>query len=147
MTQESSPRVTVAVEAGVADVRLNRPEKLNALDPPMFDALVETGARLAAEPSVRAVVLSGEGRGFCSGLDFAAFQAMAGAGPEGGGRGSRVTNRLGDHPEARITNHGQQAVFTWTELPVPVIAAVHGVALGGGLQIALGADLRIVAPD
>jgi enoyl-CoA hydratase/carnithine racemase len=66
------------------------------------------------------------------------------AGSDGG---SRLTSRLGDHPEARITNHGQQAVFTWTELPVPVIAAVHGVALGGGLQIALGADLRIVAPD
>jgi enoyl-CoA hydratase/carnithine racemase len=142
MTQESPPRVTVSIDAGVADVRLNRPEKLNALDPPMFDALVETGARLAADPSVRAVVLSGEGRGFCSGLDFAAFQAMAGS--DGG---SRVTNRLGNHPDGRITNHGQQAVFTWTELPVPVIAAVHGVALGGGLQIALGADLRIVAPD
>src|SRR5438105_4759204 len=141
MTQQS-PRVTVSIEAGVADVRLNRPEKLNALDPPMFDALVETGARLAADPSVRAVVLSGEGRGFCSGLDFAAFEAMAGS--DGG---ARVTNRLGDQPEGRITNHGQQAVFTWTELPVPVIAALHGVALGGGLQIALGADLRIVAPD
>jgi enoyl-CoA hydratase/carnithine racemase len=142
MTQESPPRVTVSVDAGVADVRLNRPEKLNALDPPMFDALVEAGARLAGDPSVRAVVLSGEGRGFCSGLDFAAFQAMADA-----DRGARVTSRLGDHPEGRATSHGQQAVFTWTELPVPVIAAVHGVALGGGLQIALGADLRIVAPD
>ena len=142
MTQESPPRVTVSIQAGIADVRLNRPEKLNALDPPMFDALVQTGARLGADPSVRAVVLSGEGKGFCSGLDFASFEAMAGS--DGG---SRVTNRLGDRPEDRITNHGQQAVFTWTELPVPVIAAVHGVALGGGLQIALGADLRIVAPD
>ena len=147
MTQDSPARVTVSIQAGVADVRLNRPEKLNALDPPMFDALVETGARLAADPSVRAVVLSGEGKGFCSGLDFASFQAMAGPSHGSGGGGSRVTNRLGDRPPERITNHGQQAVFTWTELPVPVIAAVHGVALGGGLQIALGADLRIVAPD
>jgi enoyl-CoA hydratase/carnithine racemase len=138
----TSPRVTVAVEAGVADVRLNRPEKLNALDPAMFDALIEAGTRLADDPSVRAVVLSGAGRGFCSGLDFAAFQAMAEA--EGG---SRLTTRLGDRGEGRITTHGQQAVFVWTQLPVPVIAAVHGVALGGGLQIALGADLRIVAPD
>jgi enoyl-CoA hydratase/carnithine racemase len=138
----TAPRVTVSIESGVADVRLNRPEKLNALDPAMFDALVETGTRLAADPTVRAVVRSGEGRGFCSGLDFAAFQAMADR-----AGGSRVTNRLGEQPEGRITNHGQQAVFTWTELPVPVIAAVHGVALGGGFQIALGADLRIVAPD
>jgi enoyl-CoA hydratase/carnithine racemase len=136
------PRVTVAVDASVADVRLNRPEKLNALDPAMFDSLIEAGTRLAGDPSVRAVVLSGEGRGFCSGLDFTAFQAMAGA--DGG---SRLISRLGDRGEGRITTHGQQAVFVWTELPVPVIAAVHGVALGGGLQIALGADLRIVAPD
>jgi enoyl-CoA hydratase/carnithine racemase len=135
-------RVTVHIEGGVADVRLNRPEKLNALDPAMFDALVEAGERLGADPAVRAVVLSGEGRGFCSGLDFASFQAMAGS--DGG---SGVTGRLGERVTGRSTNHGQQAVFVWTEMAVPVIAAVHGVALGGGLQIALGADLRIVAPD
>jgi enoyl-CoA hydratase/carnithine racemase len=132
----------MSVEAGVADVRLNRPDKLNALDPAMFDALVDTGVRIASDPSVRAVVLSGEGRGFCSGLDFVSFQAMTSS--EGG---SRVTTRLGDRAGGRITTHAQQAAFVWTELPVPVIAAVHGVALGGGLQIALAADLRIVAPD
>jgi enoyl-CoA hydratase/carnithine racemase len=143
MSQETTPpRVTLSVDAGVADVRLNRPDKLNALDLAMFDSLVETGERLAGDHSVRAVVLSGEGRGFCSGLDFASFQAMA---TSDGGSG--VMSRLGDRPEGRITNHGQQAAFVWTQLPVPVIAAVHGVALGGGLQIALGADLRIVAPD
>ncbi len=138
----TTARVTVHLEGGVADVRLNRPEKLNALDPAMFDALVEAGERLGADPSVRAVVLSGEGRGFCSGLDFASFQAMAGS-----GGGSDGTRRLGDRVAGRSTTHGQQAVFVWTGLAVPVIAAVHGVALGGGLQIALGADLRIVAPD
>jgi enoyl-CoA hydratase/carnithine racemase len=137
-----SERVSVSVRDGVADVRLNRPEKLNALDQAMFDALVDAGEGLAADPEVRAVVLSGEGRGFCAGLDFASFQDMAGA-----SNGKGVTSRLGARPEGRITNHGQQAVYAWTELPVPVIAAVHGVALGGGLQIALGADLRIVAPD
>jgi enoyl-CoA hydratase/carnithine racemase len=137
----TAARVTVHIEGGVADVRLNRPEKLNALDPAMFDALVEAGERLGADPSVRAVVLSGEGRGFCSGLDFASFQAMAGA--DGG---SGVAGRLGDRVVGRSTSYGQQAVFIWTEMAVPVIAAVHGVALGGGLQIALGADLRIVAP-
>jgi enoyl-CoA hydratase/carnithine racemase len=143
MPLQSSPeRVTIRVEEGVADVRLNRPEKLNAIDLAMFDALVEAGERLRADPAVRAVVLSGEGRGFCAGLDFASFQAMASA-----DRGSDTTARLGDRPEGRITNHGQQAAFVWTDLPVPVIAAVHGVALGGGLQIALAADLRVVAPD
>lgn len=135
-------RVTVTLEGGVADVRLNRPEKINALDQAMFEALAVTGERLAADPAVRAVVLSGEGRGFCAGLDFESFMGMAST-----GRGSGTTRGLGERPEGRIANLGQQAAYTWTELPVPVIAAVHGVALGGGLQIALGADLRIVAPD
>jgi enoyl-CoA hydratase/carnithine racemase len=146
MSNETTPgggtRVTVTVEGGVADVRLNRPEKINALDPAMFEAIVAAGQSVAADPSVRAVVLSGEGRGFCAGLDFSSFQAMAGA-----ERGSRVTRDLGDRPEGRITNLGQDAAYVWTEMPVPVIAAVHGVALGGGFQIALGADIRFVAPD
>lgn len=135
-----SDRVTVDVDRGVADVRLNRPEKMNALDQAMFDALVDTGDRLAADPSIRAVVLSGEGRAFCAGLDFGGFQAMS-DGPREGGRGASPSL------EGRITHRGQQAAWTWAELAVPVIAAVHGVALGGGIQIALAADIRIVAPD
>jgi enoyl-CoA hydratase/carnithine racemase len=86
-------------------------------------------------------VLSGEGRGFCSGLDFASFQAM-----EGGDFGSA----LGDAPkrnDGRITNLGQQAAYVWTEMPAPVIAAIHGPALGAGFQIALAADIRFIAPD
>ena len=134
-------RVTVSIDAGVADVRLNRPEKLNALDPAMFDALVAAGERVGRDPSVRAVVLSGEGRGFCAGLDFTSFQAMAGA------ESRRGANRPLSRPDGGIASHGQQAAFVWTEMAVPVIAAVHGVALGGGFQIALGADIRIVAPD
>lgn len=137
-----SDRVTVAVDGGVADVRLNRADKINALDPAMFTAIVEAGESLKADRSVRAVVLSGEGRGFCAGLDFGSFQAMAG---EGGERRSS-TSSIGE-TGGRITHLGQQAAYVWQELEVPVIAAVHGVALGGGIQIALGADLRIVAPD
>ncbi|MEV4678510.1 MULTISPECIES: crotonase/enoyl-CoA hydratase family protein [Actinomadura] len=142
-------RVTVSVHEGVADVRLNRPDKLNALDMATFDALAETGDALAADPSVRAVVLSGEGRAFCAGLDFSGFAAMAGDGVRTG-ESERTQRLLGDITErepGRITNLGQQAVHVWRELPQPVIAAVHGHALGGGLQIALGADIRIVAPD
>ncbi|MFB4304261.1 crotonase/enoyl-CoA hydratase family protein [Actinomadura sp. NTSP31] len=146
-------RVTVHVHEGVADVRLNRPDKLNALDLATFEALAETGDALAADPSVRAVVLSGEGRAFCAGLDFSNFAAMAGDGPSGGtagsgqGRSKRLLSDITDREPGRITNLGQQAVHTWRELPQPVVAAVHGHALGGGLQIALGADIRIVAPD
>jgi enoyl-CoA hydratase/carnithine racemase len=141
---ESDPaRVTVSIESGVADVRLNRPEKLNALDPAMFDALVAAAERVSTDPSVRAVVLSGEGRGFCAGLDFSSFQAMAGSDRPA----EAAVGRPASRPEGGVANRGQMAAFAWTEMAVPVIAAIHGVALGGGLQIALGADLRIVAPD
>ncbi len=136
-----SDRVIVSVREGVADVRLNRPGKLNALDLAMFQALVEVGRGLARDRSVRAAVLSGEGRAFCAGLDFGSFQAMASA-PKGSGPG--LLSREGSESPANLA---QLAAWVWTELPVPVIAAVHGVAYGGGLQIALGADLRIVAPD
>jgi len=136
-----SDRVIVSVQDGVADVRMNRPDKLNALDIPMFQGLVEAGRVVARDRSVRAVVLSGEGRAFCAGLDMSSFQAMAGA---GSGGGPNLLSRDGSQSPA---NFAQLAAWVWTEVPVPVIAAVHGVAYGGGLQVALGADLRLVAPD
>src|SRR5262245_23691401 len=132
-----SDRVRITLTDGVADVRLSRPEKLNALDPAMFEGLVETGRSLSVDQSVRAVVLSGEGRGFCAGLDFASFMALGAAG------GPRLLAR----EERSAVNAAQGAAWIWTEVPVPVIAAVHGVAYGGGLQIALAADIRVVAPD
>ncbi|MDA8044785.1 MAG: crotonase/enoyl-CoA hydratase family protein [Actinomycetota bacterium] len=132
-------RVTVTLKGGVADVRLNRPEKINALDLPMFEGLRSAAQRVAADPSVRAVVLSGEGRGFCAGLDLESITSMR--------DGAGGTNRLAERAEASIANLAQQAAYLWTVLEVPVIAAVHGVALGGGAQIALAADLRIVGPD
>jgi enoyl-CoA hydratase/carnithine racemase len=137
-----SERVRIELHDGVADVRLNRPEKLNALDLPMFEGLVRAARGLAADPGLRAVVLSGEGRAFSAGLDFASFQAMGGRqGARAGGR--NLFERDGSSP----ANLAQRAAWAWTELPVPVVAALHGVAYGGGLQIALGADLRLVAPD
>ena len=144
-------RVTVAMDRGVADVRLNRPDKLNALDTDMFVALVDAGARLASEPSVRAVVLSGEGRSFSAGLDFSGFQAMADGGRSSADdeptRGDGTRLRAIGATDGRITHLAQQAAHCWSEVPVPVIAAIWGHCLGGGLQIALGADLRIVHPD
>jgi enoyl-CoA hydratase/carnithine racemase len=133
-------RVSVSIEHGVADVRLNRPEKLNAIDRAMFEGLVAAGEHVAQDRRVRAVVLSGEGRGFCAGLDFASFMAMAGDRDPG----ETLLDR--GHPDSPA-NFAQRAAWVWTEVPVPVIAAVHGVAFGGGLQIALGADLRFAAPD
>lgn len=138
-------RISVTISGGIADVRLNRPEKMNALDQAMFDALVDTGERLKTEPGLRAVVLSGAGRAFCAGLDMGRFQAMASAGANADPRAAN-TERLGRRTHGPA-NRSQHAVLVWQEIPVPVIAAVHGVALGGGFQIALGADIRIVAPD
>ena len=136
----SSERVSVTVTAGVADVRLNRAEKRNALDPAMFSALVAAGERLKSEPGVRAVVLSGEGPDFCAGLDFVAFQAMR--------SGERISAGADLPPsQGPAIAAGQRAAYVWAELAAPVIAAVRGNALGGGLQVTLGADIRIVAPD
>jgi enoyl-CoA hydratase/carnithine racemase len=133
-------RVSVTITEGVADVLLNRPDKRNALDPAMFAGLVAAGERLKSEPGVRAVVLSGAGPDFCAGLDFGSFRAMR----DGGRLSAQIELPPGQGP-ARAA--GQRAAYVWAEIPVPVIAAVTGNALGGGLQIALGADIRIVAPD
>lgn len=142
----SSQRVTCVIRDGVADVRLNRPEKLNALDGAMFDALLQTGESLHQETAVRAIVISGQGRGFCAGLDMASLMAFGAPAGLGGGATS-VPSSLGRRLAGRITNQAQQVAYVWSELPVPTVAAIHGVALGGGLQIALAADLRFVAPD
>jgi len=134
-------RITVTMRGHVADVRMVREDKMNALDNAMFEALIETGERLKGERGVRAVVLSGAGRAFCAGLDTSNFQAMASGERQGG---SRLANGARTQGGA---NRAQQAVMVWRELPVPVIAAVHGVAFGGGFQLALGADIRFVTPD
>ena len=130
-----SDRISVSSQDGVADVRLTRPEKLNACDIAMFEALVETADALAADRSLRAVVLSGEGRGFSAGIDISSF------GRGGGGRD------LFERGDASPANFVQRSAWAWRELPVPVVAAVHGVCFGAGLQIALAADVRFVAPD
>ncbi len=133
-------RVSLAFADGVAEVALDRPAKLNALDPAMFEALVEAGERLKSAAELRAVVLHGAGRGFSAGLDMESFAAMA----MGRAQGSLADLAKRTHG---IANLPQAAALVWRELPVPVIAAVHGVALGGGFQIALGADIRYAAPD
>jgi enoyl-CoA hydratase/carnithine racemase len=139
-----SDRVTITIEAGVADVRMVRTDKMNALDDAMFEALVAAGERLKTEPGLRVVVLSGEGRAFCAGLDMGSFGRMA----QGPGPGEAAAPDGGlDGRTHGIANRAQYAAWVWREVPVPVIAAVHGVAFGGGLQVALGADMRFVAPD
>lgn len=121
---------------GVATVTMVRADKHNALDQAMFDGLTRAAEQLAGDVSVRAVVLHGEGKSFCSGLDVASFMA---------GRGG--TGVLLNRDRGRLANFAQRVSYDWSLVPAPVIAAVHGNCFGGGLQIALGADIRIAAPD
>ncbi len=132
----SEDRVIIERDGAVAHVKLNRPDKRNGLDLAMFEALIEAGQGLASDRTVRAIVLSGEGKAFCSGLDFMAFMAAA-----------EVGQKLLERPDGSPANLAQRAPWIWREVPVPVIAAVHGYAFGGGLQLALAADLRYVHPD
>lgn len=135
-------RISLSIDDnGVADVRLTRADKMNALDDAMFEALIETGQRLKEERGVRAVVLSGEGKAFCAGLDMGNFQRTADAGRETRGEMRLMARSHG------IANRPQYAAWVWREVPVPVIAAVHGVAFGGGFQVMLGADMRYATPD
>ncbi len=135
----TNDRVTLNIANGVADVRLNRTDKLNALDPAMFSAIAEVGAQLADDRRLRAVVLSGEGQAFCAGLDMQRLVATT--------EGESILP-LADLSRRThgIANFAQHLVWLWRALPVPVIAAVHGVAFGGGFQLMLGADVRYLAP-
>jgi enoyl-CoA hydratase/carnithine racemase len=139
-----SDRVLISIADGIADVRLNRPDKRNALDREQFASIAEAGEQLKTAAGVRVVVLSGEGESFCAGLDFSIFGEMAG-GQETGA--DRDRGNPGAMSEGAITHLAQQICWVWQELPVPVIAALHGHALGGGLQLALGADIRIAHPE
>lgn len=128
--------VTCKVTGGIAEVRLARPEKLNALTLPMLHGLIGAARSLASDRSVRAVVIGANGDSFCAGLDFADTFGQRGA----------VVRGMWPRP-LRGTNTFQEACWAWRRLPVPVIAAVQGHCFGGGVQIALGADFRITTPD
>lgn len=120
----------------IAHVRLNRPEKLNSLTLGVLDELIAIAGTIRADRSVRAVVIAGEGRSFCAGLDFASAmkkpQALAASFVPRPWRG---------------TNQFQEACWAFRRLPVPVIAAVHGHCFGGGLQLAMAADWRFTTAD
>lgn len=129
-------RVLVEIHEHVAHVRLHRPDRHNGLDLAMFEGIVAAADSLAARGDVRAVVLSGEGKSFCAGLDFQSFMTDP-----------SNNRRLLERPEGEVANLAQAVSWKWTALPVPVVAALHGAVFGGGLQIALGADVRIASRD
>ncbi len=136
LSPEAQQRVSVEVSDHVAVVTLSRADKHNALDLPMFEAIIAAAGRLRTEAGVRAVVLHGDGPSFCSGLDVVSIMSS--------GTG---TNALLEPLGGPVPNWFQRAAYDWLRVPVPVVAALHGNCLGGGLQIALGADIRIAAPD
>ena len=148
-------RVTISVVDGIADVKMNRADKRNALDNAMFTSLSAAGEYLKKLDDLRVVVLSGDGASFCAGLDFSSFAQMAEAGAKANATDNNADKKTGEKSDmnagtmvdGRITHMAQQVCWVWQEVPVPVIAAVHGHALGGGIQIALGADIRIVHPE
>jgi enoyl-CoA hydratase/carnithine racemase len=133
----SEGRLRIEVDDGVADVRLTRGDKHNGLDAAMYEALVDGAARVAEAREVRVAVISGEGPSFCAGLDFKAIMAGTGLKPD----------RAFAREDGDVANFAQRSTYDWQRLEVPVIAAVHGACLGGGLQLALAADIRIAAPD
>jgi len=130
-------RVLLDVRDEVAYVTLNRPDKYNGLDMAMFRALVDTAATIAADDSVRVVILTGAGKAFCAGLDFAAV------GKQSPATMARAFAKL----PGQTTNLFQRARWAWRELPVPVIAVTQGHCFGGGMQLALAADFRFATPD
>jgi enoyl-CoA hydratase/carnithine racemase len=130
-------RVTIETSGGVADVRLTRADKHNALDPEMFRSLDAALDELRSAEGLRAVVLSGEGPSFCAGLDFPSFMEQ----------GLDISVELFSHRDGDAANYAQRVTYDWLRLPVPVIGALHGNCIGGGAQLALAPDIRIAAPD
>lgn len=130
-------KVLIEIKEHIAEVILNRPEKMNALDVETFNAIIEAGEKIQADASIRCVILRGAGKAFCAGMDLANFA---------GEPDPEILRPLQERTHG-IANRWQKAVWVWRECQVPVIAAVHGVAYGGGLQIMSGADIKIVHPE
>jgi len=136
----NSDRLSITIENGIAEVALARPDKLNAIDEAMFTALSEAGRELAATAGLRAVILYGQGKGFCAGIDTGLLMSFA-------GRIEALRAEITAPPPGQAANRFQHPCTVWADLPVPVIAALHGPVFGAGLQLALGADIRLAAPE
>ena len=133
-------RLEIEIKNHVAEVRLNRPEKKNALDVIFFEELADAGESLQNNKDVRAVLMYGKGGCFCAGIDTSALMQFA-SDIDG------MRAELAQRTEGDRGNKFQRPTVAWQELKVPVIAAVEGVAFGAGIQLALAADFRFLAND
>jgi enoyl-CoA hydratase/carnithine racemase len=133
---QKQERVLIDIEDGIATVTLNRPDKYNGLDMPMFDAVTKAAKTLKKDRSVRVIILCGAGEAFCSGLDIKTVS-----------RNPINFLKLLFKPGRKISNLAQDIGYLWRDVPAPVIAVTHGYCFGGGLQIALGADFRFSSAD
>ncbi|MEO1857076.1 MAG: crotonase/enoyl-CoA hydratase family protein [Rubritalea sp.] len=134
--------ITVDVSEGVAEIFLNRGDTHNSLNLEMFHAIADCGEALKHNADIRVAILSGKGPSFCSGLDLSLTKSLA----EKGVEGKKIIEELLQHDDS-IANLAQNVCYVWQTLPFPVVAAVHGVAFGGGFQIAMGCDIRIASRD
>lgn len=149
-TDDTDPRVLVTSDdaTGIVHIQLNRPHKLNALDLPMFQAIVDAArpyvpkgdGTAASSNTPRVIILSGKGRAFCSGLDVKSMFSLQ-------NNPIKMTRQLLHRNTNELANLAQQVAFVWRQIPCPVISILHGQCYGGGLQIALGTDIRIATQD
>jgi enoyl-CoA hydratase/carnithine racemase len=128
-------RVAIEFRSHIAIVTLSRAEKFNGLDLEMMKALVEATRRIRRQHDIRAVILHGEGKAFCAGLDFASVTRKP----------LKILTAF--LPWLKKDNLFQRVSLAWRDLPMPVIAVTHGYCFGGGMQIALGCDFRFSTPD
>ncbi|CAA0110728.1 Short-chain-enoyl-CoA hydratase [BD1-7 clade bacterium] len=136
MPSTENNRVLLEIKDTVAYVTMNRADKHNGLDWPMVQQMISTAKSIRRNRDIRVVILSGKGPSFCAGLDFSAVAKQP----------MLVPKLFLKWPFGKM-NAAQRIAHIWRDLPIPVIAVIHGNCFGGGTQIALASDFRIARPD
>ena len=136
----SSDVIAIEKQGHIATVWLDRPDKLNAMNLPMWDDIPRAMDLLGTDPNTRVVIIAGKGRAFTAGIDLQAL-AMVGAGSEGT---SEVAKRQALYRQIKKMQHTMTSI---ADCPKPVIAAVHGYCIGAGVDLITACDIRLASPD